>query len=44
MTLKLDIQYSKANSYAKFQLNMSKHVREKAENCVIPVFKVPKGA
>ena len=28
-TLKLDMQYSKTKSYAKFQLNMSKHVGEK---------------
>ena len=29
MTLELDLQYSKTKPYAKFQLNMSKHVREK---------------
>ena len=28
-TVKLDLYYSKTKSYAKFQLNMSKHVREK---------------
>ena len=28
-TLELDLYYSKTKSYVKFQLNMSKHVREK---------------
>ena len=28
-TLELDLKYSKTKSYAQFQLNMSKHVREK---------------
>ena len=28
-TLELDLKYSKTKSYAKFQLSMSKHVREK---------------
>ena len=44
MTVKLDLQYSKTMSYAKFQLNMSKHVREKLKNCVFSVFEVRKGA
>ena len=44
MTLKLDMQYSKANSYAKFQLNMSKHVREKKRKTVYFQYsKVQKG-
>ena len=28
MTLELDLLYSKTKSYAKFQLNISKHVKE----------------
>ena len=39
MALELDLQYSKTKSYAKFKLNLSKHVKEKnAENCGFPVF------
>ena len=43
-TLKLDLEYSKTKSNAKFQLNMSKHVREKCEKLYISSFYVPKGA
>ena len=43
-TLKLDLKYSKTKSYAKFQLNMSKHVREKCGKLYILSFYVPKGA
>ena len=43
-TLKLDLKYSKTKSYAKFQLNMSKHVREKCRKLYISSFYVPKGA
>ena len=34
-TLELDLQYSKTKSYAKFQLNMSKHVGEKCGKLLI---------
>ena len=40
----LDLKYSKTKSYAKFQLNMSKHVREKWGKLYISSFYVPKGA
>ena len=43
-TLKLDLKYSKTKSYAKFQLNMSKHVREKCRKLYISSFYVPKRA
>ena len=37
-------EYSKTESYAKFQLNMSKHEREKCGKLYISSFSVPKGA
>ena len=43
-TFKLDLKYSKTKSFAKFQLNMSKHVREKCGKLYISSFYVPKGA
>ena len=43
-TLELDLWYGKTKSYAKFQLNMSKHVREKCGKLYISSFYVPKWA
>ena len=43
-TLELDLKYGETKSYAKFQLNMSKHVREKCGKLYISSFYVPKGA
>ena len=43
-TLKLDLKYSKAKSYAKFQLNMSKHVREKCGKlCISSILSSERG-
>ena len=44
MTLKLDLQYSKTKSYAKVQLNMSKHVREKLRKlCIFSILSSKRG-
>ena len=43
-TLELDLKYSKTKSYAKFQLNMSKHVREKwGKLCISSILSSKRG-
>ena len=44
MTLELDLKYSKTKSYVKFQLNISKHVREKCGKLCISSILSSKGA
>ena len=41
--LKLDLYYSKTKSYVKFQLNMSKHVREKSRKLYFQYSEFQKG-
>ena len=44
MTLELDLNYSNTKSYAKFQLNMSKHVREKCRKlCIFSILSSKRG-
>ena len=44
MSLEIDLNYSKTKSYAKFQLNMSKHVREKCGKlCIFSILISKKG-
>ena len=42
--LEIDLQYSKTKSYAKFQLNMSKHVRESCgQLCICSILSSKRG-
>ena len=43
-TLELDLKYSKTKSYAKFQLDISKHVREKCgKPCISSILNSKRG-